>query len=220
MLEIVNRIDDKFPFRVYELSNGEILPSVTSIMTLVHEKDIAKWRKNVGNAVADAVSLKASTHGTRFHELMESCMIAIKEKKELPKVKPFTEFFQVYNVALKKNVIPNISNVRFIEHQMFSTTLKCAGTCDLLADWKGTTAIIDWKTTKRYKKLEDVHNYFGQLASYAYIAREKYGIIVKKLVLVFNTSDEYMYVLEQENVQEWLDFFMKWRKVFYRRYGI
>lgn len=220
MLKIINRIDDKFPFRVYELSNGDFLPSVTSVMSLVHEQDIAKWRKNVGNVVADRVSLQASTHGTKFHELMESCMNSIKEGKELPKIKMFGEFFQVYNTHLKKHIFPSITNVKLIEHQMFSTSLKCAGTVDLLADWKGETAIIDWKTTRRHKKLEDVTNYFGQLACYAYIAREKYGIIVKKLVLVFNENDETVYTMEQTNIQHWLEFFVQYRKVFFKRYGI
>lgn len=213
-LEIVNRIDDKFPFRVYEMSNGEYYPSATSVTGLVHEKELAKWRKWVGDKKADEVCRVASEHGTRFHELMER-----KLNGEEIKLSPFHEFYNVYK-ALDKQIYPNISNVKFVEKQLFSTSLRCAGTVDLLADWQGDTAIIDWKTTKREKTLSDVSNYFAQLSAYAYMIRENYGIVAKKMVLVFNEADSTVYTLQQTDIQKWVNFFMKYRKIFFERYGI
>lgn len=213
-IEIESRIDDLYPFRVYKMSNGEYYPSATSVTSLVHENDIARWRKWVGDAKADEVCRIASEHGTRFHELMERHL-----KGDEIKLNPFNEFYGVYN-TLKKNIYPNISNVKFVETQLFSSSLRCAGTVDLLADWEGETAIIDWKTTKRRKDLKDVGNYFAQLSAYAYMIRENYGIVAKKMVLVFNEADEFVYTLQQTDIQKWVDFFMKYRKIFYQRHGI
>lgn len=213
-LDIVNRIDDKFPFRVYELSNGDFYPSATSVTGLVHEKEIEKWRKAVGEKRANKVCQEASAHGTRFHELMER-----KLNGEEIKLSPFHEFYNV-NRALERQIYPNISNVKFVEKQLFSTSLRCAGTVDLLADWDGETAIIDWKTTRKEKTMTDVSNYFAQLSAYAYMIRENYGIVAKRMVLVFNEADSTVYTLQQTDIQKWVNFFMKYRKLFYRRYKI
>ena len=213
-LEIVERVDGKYPFRVYSMSNGENYPSVTSITGLIHEQDILAWRRRVGNAKANEISSTASRHGTRFHTLMEEKMLGGN-----PQVDFSSEFYSVYD-ALKKEIYPKISNVKFVEKQLFSSTLRCAGTVDLLADWEGETAIIDWKTTRREKTLSDVDNYFAQLACYAYMIRENYGIVAKNMVLVFDVNDEYVYTLNQTDIQKWVDYFVQWRKEFYKRNGV
>ena len=62
-------------------------------------------------------------------------------------------------------VIPQINekidNIRGIELGMWSEGLKVAGTSDLVADYEGELAIIDWKTSTYIKKEE--YNHLNQI---------------------------------------------------------
>ena len=50
---------------------------------------------------------------------------------------------------------------------MYSPRFKVAGRCDLIGEYRGELAIVDYKTTTTMKKREWIDDYFVQCAAYA-----------------------------------------------------
>ncbi len=117
------------------------------------------------------------------------------------------------------NGYPQISNVVAIEERMYSDSLEVAGTADLIAEWKGELAILDWKTSRHKKAPSDCLSYWLQLASYAVMLKERKGLDAKKLVLLFNENDEDCYYYEQSNIQLWIERFKKIREIYRQQTG-
>jgi len=76
-----------------------------------------------------------------------------------------------------------IDNIRGIELPLWSDELRVAGTTDLIADYEGELAIIDWKTATYIKKEEYILSYILQGTAYSRMLYEMYGLIPKKIVL-------------------------------------
>jgi ATP-dependent exoDNAse (exonuclease V) beta subunit len=55
---------------------------------------------------------------------------------------------------LAKHIDANIDNIYGVEYPLYSYKLRTAGRTDLIAQWQGTNAIIDFKTSRNYKKEE------------------------------------------------------------------
>ena len=66
------------------------------------------------------------------------------------------------------HVLPDISNVVAIESGVVHPLLGYAGTLDLIAEYKGTLSVIDWKTSVKHKtNLKDCYSYPQQVVAYA-----------------------------------------------------
>lgn len=194
--------------RHYSTPTGGYYPSVTSIVGILNEKHINAWINRVGEEEATRVKKEASEHGTRWHDLME------KSLREGLQTIPFgKEFFAVYPMIVNE-VYPKISNIRAIEHRMWSDTVACAGTVDLIADYDGVLSIIDWKTASHEKKPSDVMSYWMQTAAYAIMLKERHGLEAEQLVLVINEYDQSYSVYTQPS-KYWIRQFERLRE-FYR----
>jgi genome maintenance exonuclease 1 len=54
--------------RLYNLPNGEWVPSITSVTSFYNRQIFADWRKRVGVEEANRITKKATARGTDFHE--------------------------------------------------------------------------------------------------------------------------------------------------------
>ena len=52
-------------------SEDQVYPSITTVLKVLSEEGIAKWRKRVGEEEANKISYRASTRGTAVHEIVE-----------------------------------------------------------------------------------------------------------------------------------------------------
>ena len=95
--------------RFYRTPTGNLYPSVTTIVGALSKRHISEWRKNVGEAEADRISRLASSHGTRFHDLMER---TLKEGEQI--LETMNEFRVVYGKILTRG-FPHIANIRCVE---------------------------------------------------------------------------------------------------------
>lgn len=192
--------------RYYVTPSGMEYPSVTTVVSIINAKKIAEWEKSVGKEKADSIKKEAGEHGTRWHSLMEDTVLGKKH------VIPFgAEFFKVYPKILNE-VLPLITDVVFAERRMYSDTLEVAGTVDLVAKYDHKMSVIDWKTTRNFKDAQDCLSYWCQLASYSVMLKERYGIEVEQLVLVFNDDDSNIYVLKTDKIDTWVNNFKKVRQ--------
>ena len=153
-------------------------PSVTTVLSSDKSKEdgIRKWRERVGEEEANRVSHMATQRGTAVHQIMEDYIL-----DQDPITKPMPIHLATAS-KLKKWVDIYVGDVKLVEGQLFSHHLKTAGTVDLVAEWDGQMAIIDWKTSKYAKKRQYIESYFMQEAAYAVMFEERTGIPVKRLV--------------------------------------
>ena len=160
------------------LVDGMMWPSVTTVIGHSKKKSIIEWRNRVGEEEANAISKRASTRGNKCHKLCELYL----ENKSISKYKddPLSMglFYQI------KPYLDSIDNIHALEEPLSSSLLKMAGRVDCIAEYNGELAIIDFKTSTKYKREEWIHDYFAQETAYAIMFQELTGLIPKKLVTI------------------------------------
>ena len=85
--------------------------------------------------------------------------------------------------SLSEVLDQNVGKVRAIEAPLFSHNLRVGGRVDLIAEWEGELAVIDFKTSSKPKKEQWIDNYFMQSSAYAQMFEELTEITVNKIVI-------------------------------------
>lgn len=173
------RINNK---RHYELLDGSVLPSVTTVLSILSEDGINKWKKNVGVEVANHISKTAMHNGTEFHSMVEDYLNndpLYKYKNVLPK--------GLFDQA--KPELDKINNIRAQEVQLHSKDVGMAGRVDCVAEYNGVLSIIDFKTATKKKKPEWIEGYFLQCTAYALMFGEIGGIDIEQIVVLISGAD-------------------------------
>jgi genome maintenance exonuclease 1 len=192
--------------RVYETPSGKAYPSVTTVVGLVKKDIINEWRKRVGEAEANRISSTAANRGTRMHTYCEKYLLN-------ENVSP-TLFDQEMFVKLKPH-LNDIDYIHALEQPLFSDHLQVAGTVDCIAKYKGKMSVIDFKTSKRIKSRDNIHDYFMQCSAYAVAFEEMTGIPVPQLVIIMGVdNEETLIFVEKRN--SWIGQFKEIREE-YRR---
>lgn len=164
--------------RLYVTESGEKYPSVTTVLSYFSRKGIAAWRARVGNEEANRVSSQASRAGTAVHDIAEKYTLGTLNEKESNPIALAT--FRTIQPYLDDNV----DVIHGIELQMYSDELKTAGTADLICEYNGKKTMLDFKTSKRPKKKEDITTYFMQAAAYSIMVKEHYDIDIEQVVIL------------------------------------
>jgi genome maintenance exonuclease 1 len=180
-LESVTQPDGK---RYYVTPSGKKLPSVTTVVGAMKKKAIMEWRNRVGEVEANRVSKLATGRGNRVHLLAEKYLN--NEKIEWSKEMP--DSVEMFRTLIKP--IHNINNIQYQEQALWSEKIDMAGRVDLIADWCGVPSVIDFKTSKKIKKKEDIQDYFAQCTAYALMYEELVGTSIDQLVIVMAVENE------------------------------
>jgi genome maintenance exonuclease 1 len=164
--------------RYYTLPDGTVLPSVTTVIGAKKKDSIQKWRQRVGEEEANRVSRKASNRGTKVHQICEDYLNNEQNhvKDKMPDV---VEMF--YSI---KPLVDRINNIWYQEQSLFSKEIEMAGRCDVVAEFDGKLSIIDFKTSSRSKRKEDITDYFAQCTAYAMMIEEMVGTPVDQIVII------------------------------------
>ena len=201
-LETCNLLQLTFPEgRHYVTSDGLKLDSVTTILSerLGSKEAIAKWRERVGDEAADRVMVQAQRRGTAVHDAIEKFIYG-DEKWKL-KLMPVNKE-TVNNIT--PHLIENVNLVYGLEHRLYSTKLKAAGTADMICQWNGVNTIVDFKTSKRIKQEKDIESYFLQSAAYAYMMKERFDMDFPQIVIVMAIDNEPTRIF-QKNAADFMD---------------
>lgn len=167
--------------RHYVTPEGYKYPSVTTVLSEMSDKSgIEEWRKRVGEEEANRVTTKATIRGTKIHAMCED-YIQSQQTVDPSEIMPVdTMMFK----QIKEVLDSKVNNIRAIECPLYSNHLKVAGRCDLIAEYDGVTAIIDYKTSKSLKREDWIQNYFKQAALYSYMLWEMTGEKAKDIVII------------------------------------
>jgi len=169
--------------RMYRAPNGEHYPSVTTVLSDYNKKEIQEWRARVGEEQANKISRQATTRGTSVHKVIEKYLKNedISKYEMLPNVKSL--FYR-----MKEELDKKVNNIHCLEDKLYSHTLKLAGTVDCISEYNGELSVIDFKTSVRLKKKENIGNYFMQGAAYSTMFTEMTGLPINKIVILIGVD--------------------------------
>ena len=187
--------------RYYKIEGNNCYPSITSVISFINRKKFADWRAKVGNEAANKKTKKATTRGTKFH-LVNEYYIANKDYKELDEWD--VPLIQLMFNSNKKELDKHINNIYYQEQRMYSDKLCLAGTVDMICEYDGELAIVDFKTSEKEKPEEWLEDYFVQLSAYWAMFSEKTGVAPKKLVVWLVAEDGSVQIVERTNIMNYL----------------
>lgn len=198
--DLVRNDNSGLGFRVYEI-NGEMYPSVTTVMGWVGQKDWTPIKEKVGEEYFERLRQNAINRGNAIHSFFEDLFLDPEFGKTIDfRNNPYWEKLRK-KVGSNRYIIEpmiesllddferNLSKVIGIEIPLYSNYMKIAGTADLIGYWNGKLSIIDYKNSRNTKTKKNCVQYFLQCSIYATMLHERFGLIPEQLVLpVFHTS--------------------------------
>jgi genome maintenance exonuclease 1 len=175
--------DESTGERFYVTPSGKKLPSVTTVLSHFKKKSLIEWRNKVGHEEANKVMYRASTRGTKFHNMLEGYLR--NEEHFLDGVMP--DMKQAFRDI--QETLDLIDNIHYIESPLYSEKLGVAGRTDCIAEFAGVPSIIDFKTSLRQKKEAWIDNYFEQGTAYALMYEELVGKPMDQIVIIISCDD-------------------------------
>lgn len=161
--------------RVYHTPLGDTVPSVTTILNILPKDGLIAWRERVGDEEADRISAEACRVGSTMHESLEGYVSNYLRGR--PNIPPDGEEDELaYHLAdnIKRFALPDLDEVWGIEEALYCGPLY-AGRTDLIGVYRNKTAIIDYKSSKRWKKPEWIEGYKMQIAAYNFCHKYMFG---------------------------------------------
>jgi genome maintenance exonuclease 1 len=196
--------------RLYNLPNGDWVPSITSVTSFYNRKVFVKWRKRVGLEEANRITKKATARGTDFHQVCQDYL----ENKELDwnNYQPMTKIMFIH----AKPYLDKINNIHAIERTLYSEYLGLAGRVDCIAEYEGELAVIDFKTSDKIKPEAWIENYFVQEMFYAAAYYELTKIPPVKLITLMVTPSGEVKVFDKRNKGDYIKLLVRYIKEFVR----
>jgi genome maintenance exonuclease 1 len=188
--------------RLYTLPDGKVLPSITTVLGASTKQAIMEWRARVGEEEANRVSAKASTRGNVVHKLCEDYLNNELDIKKIVQIDAMEMFRSI------KPHLNRINNIHYQEQALWSLQLGVAGRVDCIAEYDGVLSVIDFKTSKRVKKRDDILNYFWQATAYALMYEELVGVAIDDIVIMMAVEDNEPIVFK-EKVSDHIDGLVK-----------
>jgi len=194
--------------RYYVTPEGNEYPSITTVLSPRGKEGLMKWRKRVGEKVANHICNKAATRGTKVHKMCEDFLNGEDMTHHKKDFLPYCLFNE-----LKDKTFDNINEVIGQEVTLYSDKYKVAGRTDLIAEYKGELSIVDFKTSTNERKDSYNENYYIQTSAYAEMFEELTGKPINQIVILVVTENgtvqefikdkqEYLPLLE-ETLEEW-----------------
>jgi len=172
--------------RRYTTPQGNVYPSITTVLSEYSKKGILEWRARVGNEQANKISTKAARRGTALHTVCEKYLLNEIDFQYRQSLMPDTkELF----LQLKSHIDDNVGDVYAIEQSLYSDKLRVAGRNDCIAEWNGKISVIDYKSASKEKNENWIQNYFMQCTAYAIMFEEITGKEIEQIVVAIAVED-------------------------------
>jgi len=194
--------------RLYNLPDGQWVPSITSVTSFYNRQIFIDWRKRVGLEEANKITRIATARGTDYHQACQDYL----ENKELDwnNYQPMTKIMFLH----AKQYLDKINNIHAIERTLYSEYLGLAGRVDCIAEYDGELAVIDFKTSGKIKPEKWLENYFVQEMFYASAYYELTKIPVVKLITIMVTPEGEVKVFDKRNKEDYIKLLVRYIKEF------
>lgn len=189
--------------RRFYLVDGVPHPSVTTILSATNPRMRALRRR-----IAPEVMREATALGTLVHAHLEA---AVKNIEPPADGGPLAPLASRMAEALADRVLPHLSEVWGSE-VMLCMPGAYAGTADLVTLWGGRPTIVDFKTARTPRTIEQVHDYLLQLVAYIEAHDTMFGTRIEGGVVCLITRDlVYQEFRVARTDTEWDRLWTEWR---------
>ena len=188
------KVDGK---RFYQI-DGELFPSVTTVLSAQENEGLIRWRENLGEDVANFEMRRAANRGKIFHSIVEDYLNNRSIQNYKSKVLSFGLF------SLVKKEFERVDNIHNLEVTMFSKKYKIAGRADCIAEFDGLLSIIDFKSANRAKKQDQLEKHAIQETAYSVMWNELTNIPIEQIVTIVACENG-----ETQTIIEKPQFFLK-----------
>ncbi|MAU78978.1 MAG: hypothetical protein CMN48_08490 [SAR116 cluster bacterium] len=196
--------------RLYACPDGNAVASVTTILDKTKDKThLIAWRKRVGEQKAQEIVTEAASVGTRMHKYLED-YIELGEWPT-PGSNPYAQQAHKMASQVKENAMVDVDQIWGSEINLYHPKIY-AGTTDLVGQYKGQPAIMDFKQTNKPKKQEWVEDYYLQLTAYALAHNEIFGTNIREGHVFMCSRD-----LQYQQFDLWPDEFDAWEQKWWDR---
>lgn len=170
--------------RYYKV-DGELLPSVTTILSLTKDNEyLEKWKARIGEEEAERIKNEAGERGTSMHLHLENWL-----QKEVPiPGEDYEDLSAQMADVIHLNIRNRISELWGSEVKIFYPG-KYAGTSDLAGVMDGVPSIMDFKQSNRHKREDWIEDYKLQLCSYALAHNKVHGTDIRQGKVLMCTVD-------------------------------
>lgn len=200
--------------RKYFTEDGNAYPSITTVLGILSKQSIMEWRARVGEEEANKISRQAAGRGTAVHKLAEDYLDNVENWKGKHMPANIASFLDIKPILDER-----LNNIWMQEEFLYSDKLKCAGQVDCIAEFDGELSIIDFKTSRRVKKKEDITSYFIQMFFYAAAFLERTGVAIKQGVIIMAVDGNEPLVFKVP-IFDYMEHFLSVRKKYKEMYGI
>lgn len=168
--------------RQYKVPSGQLYPSITTVLSATKDyTGLNKWKESVGEQVAEYIMKQSLSIGSTTHEHIEYYLK--NDVLDKPDLLPKAHFEQI------KPFLNNIGTIYGIELFLYSDTIKVAGTSDCIAMYKGKRSVIDFKTSRKKKRLDWVQDYFIQATAYSMMWGDHFTTPIEQIVIIITAED-------------------------------
>lgn len=198
----LHRVTKETGERYYVTPEGNKYPSVTTILSEWKKKELANWRKRVGDAEADRIKNFAAKRGTQFHTLCENYLSGGKVENSIGNI--FEQF---------KPILGRIKNIQCMEQHIYCDKLRVAGQVDCIAEFDRCISIIDFKTSSKPKQEKNIWDYFMQASAYSYMYEDRTGIPIQDVTILISceTGENQIFFAHRD---DWIEGFRNYRNLY------
>jgi hypothetical protein len=190
--------------RVYQTPDGEILPSVTTILSSTKDMTaLNEWKKRVGEEQAAQITKEAAGVGTAMHGNLERFIAGLQRQ---PGNNPVHVQANKMADVIIENGLSKVSEVWAMEQSLYFPGLY-SGTTDLVGVYDKNPSVMDYKQTNKPKKEEWVTDYKIQLTAYIMAHNEVYDTDIKEGHVFMCSRD-----LQYQQFDLWPDEFAYWQE--------
>ena len=175
--------------RFYNTPEGNLYPSITTVLSIRKKEGLVEWRKRVGDDVANYISGNAVRRGIKIHEMCEDYLNNMHDDALFETYKKEHFLYWCLFKQLRDQALCDIDNIYAQEVGLYSDKYKVAGRVDCIAEYNGVLSAIDFKTSTKERTDDWNENYYIQGAAYAEMFEERTEIKVNQIVILVVTED-------------------------------
>ena len=175
--------------RFYNTPEGNLYPSITTVLSIRKKEGLVEWRKRVGDDVANYISGNAVRRGIKIHEMCEDYLNNMNDDALFETYEKEHFLYWCLFKQLRDQALCDIDNIYVQEVGLYSDKYKVAGRVDCIAEYNGVMSVIDFKTSTKERTDDWNENYYIQGAAYAEMFEERTEIKVNQIVILVVTED-------------------------------
>ncbi len=184
--------------RVYHTPEGNIYPSITTMLGHKEKPWLTDWQNSLGLDKAKKETKRCADRGTAIHEMAE---------KYLNNESNFTKNYDQLHVRgfnQLKFKLNQINNIRLQEAALYSDRLKLAGRVDCIGEYDGVLSIIDFKTSNNNKSEQMIEEYFKHCTAYAIMWFHLTNEPIDHLVILMSVENGMVPLVFKEKIENWV----------------